>query len=239
MPKAGHLTPSSFPALMTGVSFEPSVAELRAILDDLGIVYKKNMLKAELSALVPYDYIMPVNMSWPQTAKNVVCEYVIERLGGVIRNRDVSTPSTTWGINNEPVATRAYEEKFLVEVIKPQARLHPSLPFVCGQMDGLVIGTRGGVETKCPYNPVNHLMNIIDAAQVDQYFAQMQGYMSIYELDWIDFLSFDPEMPEEGQLFCKRILRDDKYISILHKRLVQAHELAEEMIGEYMIEMGG
>ena len=35
-----------------------------------------------------------------------------------------------------------------------------------------------------------------------------------------DFVSFDPRMPDHMQLFCKRLTRDNTYISVLEKKVI-------------------
>jgi hypothetical protein len=62
----------------------------------------------------------------------------------------------------------------------------------------------------------------IDGAYIQQMFWQMA---CCPERQWCDFLSFDPriEKPEliKGQLFVKRIVRDDKKIKEMEKDVVE------------------
>jgi len=59
-----------------------------------------------------------------------------------------------------------------------------------------------------------------------KYFAQMQWQMACTGRAWCDFVSFDPRMPEEMQLFVARVERDDAWIT-----------MAEEAVQEFLSEL--
>ena len=133
--------------------------------------------------------------------------------------------SCKWGLENEWEAVKAYEERMFCEVIRPEFRTSPTHPYVGGTADGLV-GKHGGIEIKCPYNPAEHMENILTGKQVKQYIYQMQGYIHIYGLDWIDFVSFDPRYEDAERLYTQRVYRDDEMIGSILNRCAQAYILA-------------
>jgi hypothetical protein len=49
----------------------------------------------------------------------------------------------------------------------------------------------------------------------DDHIAQVQGQLWITGRAWCDFVSFDPRMPKELQLFVQRVERDDVFIANL------------------------
>jgi hypothetical protein len=49
----------------------------------------------------------------------------------------------------------------------------------------------------------------------------MQWQMACTGRKWCDFVSFDPRMSDGLQLFVKRVDRDDAYIQMLEKEVVQ------------------
>jgi hypothetical protein len=85
--------------------------------------------------------------------------------------------------------------------------------------DGLV-GKRGGLEIKCPELPA-HLEYLKLDAEPAAYRWQIQGQMWICELDWVDFVSFNPDFPEHLQLIVRRIKRDEDAIKKLAEAVAQ------------------
>ena len=84
--------------------------------------------------------------------------------------------------------------------------------------DGLV-NDDGLIEIKCP-NTATHIDTLLSESLPTKYFTQMQFQMACTGRKWCDFVSFDPRMPKELQLFVKRVDRDDAYIDMLEKEIV-------------------
>ena len=76
--------------------------------------------------------------------------------------------------------------------------------------DGLVAGTRGGLEIKCPA-PGTHVQYLLDGKAPTKYLPQIQGSMMITGADWWDFLSYHPDMPP----VLVRVDRDEEYIKTM------------------------
>jgi hypothetical protein len=53
----------------------------------------------------------------------------------------------------------------------------------------------------------------------DEHFAQVQGVMWVAGREWCDFISWDPRVPGEHQLYIERIERDDAFIEILKREI--------------------
>ncbi len=51
--------------------------------------------------------------------------------------------------------------------------------------------------------------------------AQVQGVMWIADRQWLDFVSYDPRMPERLRLFKQRIPRDDAFIATLEQEVTE------------------
>jgi hypothetical protein len=49
----------------------------------------------------------------------------------------------------------------------------------------------------------------------------MQWQMACTGRKWCDFVSFDNRLPEELQIFIKRIERDDDYIKMLEEEVIK------------------
>lgn len=162
-----------------------------------------------------------------KTAQNVIDQHALDLLGVEREDMDLFTPaSCQWGKDNEWQAIQTYEDRTMREVRQPEFAVCPTHPYVGGTMDGLV-GDKGGIEVKCPYSSIEHLYNAIEARQaVKVYNWQMQGYMWIRNLDWIDFVSFDPRFPAPVDLVVHKIERDEVAIQALIDRCEAAHEMA-------------
>ena len=98
--------------------------------------------------------------------------------------------------------------------------------------DGLV-GEDGLVEIKCP-NTSTHIATLMADKAPSGYMAQMQWQMACTGRAWVDFVSFDPRMPEDMQLFIKRVPRDEKLIAEYEaevvKFLAEVQETVDKLI---------
>jgi len=97
---------------------------------------------------------------------------------------------------------------------------HPVLDFVSGTPDGL-IGDDAIIEVKCPYNPVNHLANLREGAQIKDYYWQIQGYLWLTGRAVCWFVSYDPRFPEATRLAVHKVERNQEDIDRLAERVVE------------------
>lgn len=79
--------------------------------------------------------------------------------------------------------------------------------------DGVTADRKGVVEIKCPYNGANHLRNCALQSYHDgcDYFWQCLGHMIDPQVEWCDFVSYDPRY-EDGhpdKIKIIRISRED------------------------------
>jgi hypothetical protein len=162
-----------------------------------------------------------------KTALKVVDKLVLDMLGVETDEDSQGTPtSCQWGLDNEWFAIQTYSERTFTEVHCPvEFRASRTHPYVGGTMDGLV-GNKGGIETKCPYSSLEHLGNLLEAAQLKQYKYQIQGYLWIFELDWIDFISVDPRFPQPYDLAVYRVYPQQDIVEAIQKRCGLAYQMA-------------
>lgn len=123
------------------------------------------------------------------------------------------------GVELEWQACEVYAERNLVELIDCGWRSHPTVEHFGGTADRL-IGTTGGVEVKCPNN-ANHHANLTEWAQLKDYTAQIQSYIAIYELDWMDWVSYSDNFPAPLDLSVKRVYRDPVMIHQIEERVTE------------------
>lgn len=92
--------------------------------------------------------------------------------------------------------------------------------------DRLIMGQPGAVEIKCPA-PHTHVGYLIDGPG-DDYRPQVQGQLLVAELEYVDFLSYSPEMPP----VVLRFTRDEPYLQLLRMALSNFLELRDELLGQ-------
>lgn len=158
------------------------------------------------------DVIAKTKSGWGAGRANYMAELIAERLTGV------SAPGFTnaamqWGTDCEPAARTAYAALSEMEVSEIGFVDHPFVAMSGASPDGLV-GDLGLVEVKCP-NTATHIDTLIARAVPGKYVTQMQWQMACTEREWCDFVSFDPRLPADMQLFVRRVKRDDALIASL------------------------
>lgn len=122
------------------------------------------------------------------------------------------------GNEREPEARVGYE--FTTNSTVKQVGLfrHPKIQRTHASPDGLVEGTTGGLEIKCPQSHTQ-LELLLHEKIPARYQTQMFWQMACAGLDWVDFCSYDPAFPEEGKFFIRRLERDDAKISELEEKV--------------------
>lgn len=165
---------------------------------------------------------------WTQTAMTYMDQLIGERLTGRPQD-DIKSKYIDHGNEHEPTARQLYQWH-----AKSRAKLrqvgfinHPTIPW-CGGSPDCLIGDDGGLEIKCPYNVSRHLANIEHDGPSDRdYIWQCQMNIWVAELDWIDFESFHPYVPEEVQFHVARVYRDEDVIEELVDRVPRFLEQLE------------
>ena len=152
----------------------------------------------------------------PTAARNTyLWEKVTERISGVPVQHYV-TQAMQWGIDQEPFALQAYEQRTGRTVAPMGFVRHPTL--ICGCSPDGVVDMEGLLEIKNP-STVHHLQTINNGMDSD-HMAQLQGGMWILNLQWADFVSYDSRLPEPYQLYIQRVPRDNDYITRLEAEVI-------------------
>ena len=123
-----------------------------------------------------------------------------------------------WGIDQEPIARSAYEVREGLLVDKVGFVIHGDIERSGASPDGLV-DKEGMVEIKCP-KTATHLQYLLDGVVPAKYQPQMMWQMACAGRAWNDFVSFDPRLPENLQLFVARLPRDDAKIKELRTEVL-------------------
>jgi putative phage-type endonuclease len=162
---------------------------------------------------------------------NYLAQLVAERLTGQAADT-FKSGAMQHGTETEPMARMAYEAETGLIVTEVAMIQHPAIEMSGASPDGLV-GEDGLVEIKCP-NTSTHIATLIADKASSQYIPQMQWQMACTGRAWCDFVSFDPRMPEDMQLFIKRVPRDNdliaEYEAEVVKFLAEVQETVDKLI---------
>jgi putative phage-type endonuclease len=171
------------------------------------------------------DVIAKTKTGYSTSRDNYMAQLVCERMTGVVAE-SYSNAAMQHGTDTEPLARAAYEAHADVLVDEVAMIAHPTIEAAGASPDGLV-GDVGQLEIKCP-NTATHIETLLTQTVPGKYNTQMQWQLSCTGRQWCDFVSFDPRLPTELQLFVKRVLRDDAYIQML-----------EEEVKKFLTELDG
>ena len=157
--------------------------------------------------------------SFGDRAKNYCTKLALEReLGRHVGDSSFTNEHTERGHQQEPIARLLYEERYFVEVTNGGF-------FDCGthgtSPDGLV-NDDGIIEVKSVIFNV-HRDNMRRGTYDPAYKWQIAGHIEGTGRDWVDFVSYCADFPEETQLYVHRVMRNA--IRPLIDRLCERREI--------------
>lgn len=160
------------------------------------------------------DMVAKTRTGWGASRFNLAAKLVCERLTGTPQE-SYTNAAMQWGHDTEPQARAMYEFMRDDAVQQVGLVLHPSINKSHASPDGLV-GDDGLIEIKCP-NTATHIETLLSDDVEGKYIKQMQWQMACCGRAWCDFVSFDPRLPAEMQMFVQRVPRDDDFIAELER----------------------
>jgi len=163
------------------------------------------------------DVIAKTKTGYSTSRDNYMAQLVCERLTGTVAE-SFSNSAMQWGTETEPLARAAYEAHADVLVDEVPMITHPTIEATGASPDGLV-GDSGLIEIKCP-NTATHIDTLLTQTVPSKYNTQMQWQMACTGRQWCDFVSFDPRLPKELQLFVKRVDRNNNLIADLEMEVI-------------------
>lgn len=164
------------------------------------------------------DVIARTKSGWGAGRANYMAELIAERLSGAPAMGFVSS-AMQHGIDTEPQARDEYAFYADASPVEVGFVPHPTIGMSGASPDGL-ISDDGLVEIKCP-NTATHIETLLGSSVPGKYVTQMQWQMACTGRLWCDFVSFDPRMPPEMQLFVRRVPRDASMIADLERDVVE------------------
>lgn len=169
------------------------------------------------------DLMARTKTGYSASRTNYLAELLCERLTGATADSYESS-AMIWGREKEPDAKAAY--CFMTDAIVEDVAFvdHPSITMAGASPDGF-IGGDGLIEIKCP-NSATHIDTLLSQVIDGKYLLQMQFQMAVTGRQWCDFVSFDPRLPPEMQLWTKRIYRQPEKIEEIEK---EVHQFLNEL----------
>ncbi|MDT8419374.1 MAG: YqaJ viral recombinase family protein [Desulfuromonadales bacterium] len=163
------------------------------------------------------------------TRKNYRVQLAVERLTGQ-KTETFTNGAMQWGIDQEPFAREAYE--FIAGTAVEQVGFvdHAHLPMAGCSPDGL-IGSDGMCEIKCP-NTATHVEWMLAGTIPAEHVNQMLFQMDCCRRQWCDFVSYDPRMPIDLQLFVRRLHRDDAAIEKIRYEVISILDDVAQLVAQ-------
>jgi putative phage-type endonuclease len=161
------------------------------------------------------------------TRKNYRAQLIAERLTGT-KADSFTNAAMQWGTENEPIARAMYEITTKNDVEQVGFIDHPIISMSGASCDGFV-GEDGLIEIKAP-NTATHIDYLLAGVPPSDYHNQMLWQMECTGREWCDFVSYDPRMPENMQLFIVRFMRDDDRIKEMREGVIKFLEEVDEVL---------
>lgn len=161
--------------------------------------------------------------------KNYRAALVVERLTGE-REETFCNGAMQRGTELEPMARECYEYLKGVSVEQVAFVDHPTVPMSGASPDG-TINDDGLLEIKCP-NTATHIEYLLGGRPPAQYIPQMMWQLACTGRLYCDFVSYDPRLPEDLQMFVSRLDRDDVYIANMENEVIAFNASVEKMIAD-------
>ena len=177
------------------------------------------------------DVIAKTKTGYSATRDNYMAQLVCERLTGQ-KGESFTNAAMQHGTETEPLARISYEVAHNVLVDEIGFVPHPTIEMAGASPDGLV-NDDGLLEIKCP-NTATHIETLLSQTVPGKYNTQMQFQMACTGRQWCDFVSFDNRLPQELQLFVKRVPRDNVFIRLIEGEIVQFLAELDDKINKLM-----
>jgi len=175
-----------------------------------------NQRLGKVTASKVSDVIAKTKTGVSASRENYSTQITLERLTGQ-KAEFYTNAAMEWGTATEPQARSAYEVYREVLVDEVGFIDHPIIAMSGASPDGFV-GEDGLVEIKCPESKTQ-METLLNQKVPTKYMPQMQWQMACTGRKWCDFVSFDPRMPANLQIFVQRVERNDDYIAMLEQEV--------------------
>jgi predicted phage-related endonuclease len=179
------------------------------------------------------DVIAKTKTGVSTSRQNYLIQLVSERLTGKKGDSFVNQAMLD-GIERESAARELYERTRGVSVTEVGFFDHAIIKNSGASPDGAVNSEEEGkyiglIEVKSPIE-TTHTNTLISKLVPSKYIPQMQWQLACTGAKWVDFVSYNPNFPEELQLFIARVERDNAYIAELEAEVIKFLDEVDQTI---------
>jgi len=175
------------------------------------------------------DVMAKTKTGYSASRANYHAQLVAERLSGSVAD-SFTNAAMQWGTDTEPQARAMYSFETGQEVDETGFHDHPTIAMSGASPDGLA-GANGLVEIKCP-NTATHIATLRGGGIDRKYILQMHWQMACTGREWCDFVSFDPRLPLEMQLFVQRVNLDPALLSEIEAEVTTFLSEVDEAVAD-------
>tara|TARA_R110000868_G_scaffold163731_1_gene396053 strand:- start:251 stop:892 length:642 start_codon:yes stop_codon:yes gene_type:complete len=158
--------------------------------------------------------------------KQLKIDILAERMTDIVREVYVS-PAMLHGTEQEPAAKLAYEAATGAKVMPAPFVEHPSIENFGASPDGL-IAPDGLLEVKCPTTS-KFITWMLAGVVPDEHKPQMLAQLACCRRKWVEFVAYDPRMPEGKRLFVRRYEPTTEEIALLEHAAAKFLAEVDEM----------
>lgn len=155
------------------------------------------------------DVLAKIKTGEAAARRDYRAQILAEILTGAPQEDSFINAEMQWGLDNEILARGAYQVEKDTDVDPVGLVLHPRIERAAASPDGLA--GEGLLEVKC-HKTATHIQYLLAGTVPEKYQPQMLWQMACAERPWCDFVSYDPRLPADMQLFVVRFNRDDARI---------------------------
>lgn len=175
------------------------------------------------------DIVATIKSGEAAARRDYRVQLVAERLTGMPAEYTYVSKEMEWGTEQEPYARMVYES-MAGEIIEEVGFAYlPNIMAGCS-VDGFT-SDGGIIEIKCPKS-ATHVGYISGSRTPSEYIPQIKHNLYVTGADFCRFISFDPRMPENLQLFVVTIRRDEIDIADYELKLLKFLTEVDKLEGD-------
>jgi hypothetical protein len=158
----------------------------------------------KLTGSAAKDMLSSIKSGEAAARRDLRYKLVAERLSGTTQEDTYVNAAMVWGIDHESEAIAAYEA-LTGNLVEPIGFVESDNLMVGTSPDGFV-GDDGIVSIKCP-KTATQIRYIREGVEPAEHAAQNTHELWLTGRAWIDFVSYDPRLPDHLRLFIVRVTR--------------------------------
>ncbi len=158
----------------------------------------------KLTGSVAKDMLAKTKSGEAAARRNLRYKLVAERLSGTPQANGFVNAAMEWGNTHELEAVNAYEA-MTGAIVQPIGFCEHD-EFMAGTSPDGFIGSDGILSIKCP-ETATHVRYLREQSEPSEHWAQNTHELWLTGRAWVDFVSYDPRLPETLRMVVVRVTR--------------------------------